>query len=143
MSAFLVSENHIRFLVAAMRDHRVGEYVKMLNPYDAPGEQTDIYASHVTDTDLGQMLWDENAASVNYRYTEADSAPTFTMKRTMDTLANVQKAGYIFKAIACYEYQSCEHPGWSDSIAKQLCDALRSKAETITPGYESAPWGID
>jgi hypothetical protein len=48
----------------------------------------------------------------------------------------------VFKALDCYEYQSCEHAEWEDSEAKSFCDALRKRAGTKVPGYEEAPWEV-
>jgi hypothetical protein len=47
------------------------------------------------------------------------------------------------KAISCYEYQSCEHPGWRKSEAHAFCEALRDMAIGCLPGYDDAPWEIN
>jgi len=50
----------------------------------------------------------------------------------------------VLKAIACLEYQSCEHPGWLDSEARVFCQALRRVAITALPGYSAAQgWLIE
>ena len=48
----------------------------------------------------------------------------------------------ILSAIACYEYQSCEHPGWATSEAHDFCHALRIKMIRMLPGYADAPWEV-
>jgi hypothetical protein len=44
------------------------------------------------------------------------------------------------KLIACYEYQSCEHPEWPKSDAKDFCDSLTRALVRVVPGYDAAPW---
>lgn len=44
------------------------------------------------------------------------------------------------KLVSCYEYQSCEHPGWEASDAHRFCEALRDTLIGALPGYEEAPW---
>jgi hypothetical protein len=49
----------------------------------------------------------------------------------------------IAKQIANYEYQSCEHDGWTQSEAHAFCRALAESLLRSLPGWEAAPWGID
>jgi hypothetical protein len=49
----------------------------------------------------------------------------------------------VIKAADCLDYQSCEHPEWDKSEAKQLLDAIRAAAISKLPGYEEAEWAID
>ena len=56
--------------------------------------------------------------------------------------------------IACYRYQSCEHPQWTDSASADHCSRLREAAmhgltvadvengKAYPAGYDEAPWGI-
>lgn len=85
------------------------------------------------------MLWAENYASVNYRYCEKDMAPEYVHKsdpyRKWDAVA-------VLKAIACYEYQACEHPGWKTSEARAFCEELRGNAIHALPGYAEASWEV-
>ena len=103
-------------------------------------------------SEVGSMLWATNAASVLHRYPDtidngdypgpvdfsAEDVFAYTFRRTA-TLSPVQ----ILKAIACYEYQSCEHDGWQDSEARSFCDALRDKMIRQLEGYDSAAWELD
>ena len=59
MSAWIVSNQHIALLVEAIYRHEV----PLENPL-GPDE-------------LGQLLWDENYKSVNYRYDNNETAPTY------------------------------------------------------------------
>lgn len=89
--------------------------------------------------EVGQMLWDENYASVNYRYKSGDAPERFKHMVVKHRLTFAE----AFKAINCYEYQSCEHPGWENSNAKAFCDALTARLIRAMPGYDDAPWGIN
>jgi hypothetical protein len=86
------------------------------------------------------MLLRENQLSVNYRYREngIENIYFFEESLTTETIDPV----VILKAIACYEYQSCEHPGWTTSEAHAFCEALRRRMIHHLPGYEEAPWEI-
>ena len=59
------------------------------------------------------------------------------------TSTNGPEAIEACKAIDCYEYQSCEHPGWRDSGAKAFCERLRSALIGAMHGYEEAEWHWD
>lgn len=138
MSAWTVERGHIDVLVAA------------LHFFEVP-----------TKPDVGQMLWEENYRSVNYRYDENERTPTYAPPENTRALHPVA----VLKAIDCYEYQSCEHPDWKGSQAHALCLALREAiyrrhpalavpmpsrygldqtepAYCHHPTYETAPWGF-
>ena len=115
MSAFVVDRNHIRYLLAAAlamahRDFRWW--------YDGNWKElTDHNAS-----EIGQMLWDECRTSVAYRYGESQDLPgpineSFVYRHVRIGGAWRPVIVEVFKAIDCYEYQSCEHPGWAASSA--------------------------
>ncbi len=139
MSAFLVHPGHIDYLVSAAIAANI--------PYGGVRYGGDRVELGNAD-DAGRMLWRENLASVAYRYgDDRDSLPgpvpfpdveTYTF-RQFRTLSPVQ----AFMATACYEYQSCEHPGWEASDALAFCSQLRRDIIAILPGYEDADWEID
>lgn len=90
---------------------------------------------------VGRMLMQENVASVCYRYDD-DTADMYE-----DALAyTYQDPGYTLthsealKAVSCFEYQACEHPGWRGSEAQRFCEALRDRA---CSALASGPWGWD
>ncbi|GAA2678959.1 MULTISPECIES: hypothetical protein [Actinosynnema] len=143
MSAWVVSSGHIDVLVHALAQYGV--------------VPSDLGA--VRFRELGQALWSENHKSVNHRYREDTRTPRYELHTTEATLDPI----VVLKAVACFEYQSCEHPSWPDSEAHDLMEALhiavlerhpdlgeRVKGpfgETYRyktlPAWESAPWGID
>lgn len=124
MSAFIVSQNHIRALVTGAVSFGV------------------IKADSVTM--YGRILSIENYASVNARYGEDDDAQDY------DHEALVCEPHALLKLISCYAYQSCEHREWETSEAFRVCNALRDRLLTILGGadayetnaYEIAPWAI-
>ncbi|MEU7480496.1 hypothetical protein AB0A63_31275 [Lentzea sp. NPDC042327] len=143
MSAWIVSSGHIDVLV-----HALAQYEVVAPDLGAEGFRA-----------LGQKLWQENHTSVNYRYSELTESPRYQLRTTEATLDPI----VVLKAAACFDYQSCEHPGWPDSEANKLMEALHTAVlarhpklgervnwhfgETYRyctlPAWESAPWGID
>jgi hypothetical protein len=88
---------------------------------------------------IGEMLHAENVASVNYRYGEAKK-PDFAVCEwaAFHAFSRVQ----ILKAARCLRYQSCEHPGWEESDACKLLEAIIGHTTTDLPGYDEAEWEI-
>jgi hypothetical protein len=87
---------------------------------------------------VGAILLAENRRSVDHRYDEQvwEEPYLFT------DLPGDPDPVIILKAINCYRYQACEHPGWATSEAAAFCDALAALAIACLPGYERAPWEI-
>lgn len=122
MSAFQVCSTHIDVLVSA---RRMGSY-----PMST--------LANLSENELGRLLVATNYESVCARYREDVAAPGYRFNPTMGPVSAVM----VLKAIACYEYQSCEHDGWETSRAKEYCDALRMVAIGSLPGYDDAPWEV-
>ena len=141
MSAFVVDKRHINAMIEA---GLINQYGEGLN-YHHNGEWYKLTLENASET--GQMLLDENIASVSYRYddshltdlpgrVDAEYVIPFSYKRIfaptgVETIKNIQ----------CYEYQACEHPEWKISKAKAFCAALMHAQYDRLPGYEAAPWG--
>lgn len=145
MSAYVLDKAHIDFLVtAAIRINEGTVYgaISWCAPFVDERRQADERAANL----IGAMLWTENKQSVAYRYQDNE------LERTRDShdyehawsdFRPSRDALKVLKALACYEYQSCEHPDWSKSEAKRFCDALRNAAIHRIPGYEEAEgWAI-
>src|ERR1051326_2304968 len=130
MSAWIVSKEHIDTLVA-------GLWMPEHEGYPTYYHNGEPMRKHYDPSEVGQMLWDENYRSVNYRYDENKTAPRYTYTEPQPVSA-VQ----LIKSIDCYEYQSCETPDWPDSEAYTFCQALRSHAIGKLPGYDEAHWGV-
>lgn len=88
---------------------------------------------------VGAMLMAENRRSVDFRYDESEIEAPYLFS----TLPGVADPVVVLKALACYEYQSCETPDWSRSEAHAFCDALRHAAIRNLGGYDDAPgWEV-
>jgi hypothetical protein len=91
--------------------------------------------------DLGALFTVECAASIAYRYPndppEAAEPFKYRIPRQQPTIVEA------FKIFDCYEYQSCEHPGWKTSRAAEICRKVKDTLIAKLPGYEAAPWGWD
>lgn len=149
MSAFMVGKAHIDALV------RLGLQTPLNSPLrwskhpvmDGKWDLEDVrtLTRETVDT-TGQMLVAANLKSIHYLYPETrngSSVPgggveeeAYYYERS-DRCPNVVEG---LKLIDCYEYQSCEDPGWSMSEARRFCEALRSRLIHRLPGYEEAPW---
>ena len=143
MSAWIVSENHIRLLVEALYKYEVVD---------------GIYHHMYTPDTLGKMLWRENYKSVNCRYNKRARAPHFTHDSTAVIAWTYPSLGrgvirdlarnprLVYKQACCYQYQSCEHDAWKRSAACSLIARLLEVIEKTTGTEEMddrQPWGIE
>ncbi|MCW1959065.1 MAG: hypothetical protein KIH64_011090 [Mycobacterium sp.] len=134
MSAFILPAEHIHVLLwGALR----AGHGRVCWHYGNPtrmGELTDTTASTV-----GQMLLDANVASVNYLYNATDTAEAYRYQRPVHT---DWSAVELLKALACYEYQSCEAPDWEGSSAQRLCRVIERELIVTLRGWQEAPWSL-
>ena len=134
MSVFIVNPEHIHVLLdAALRyTDEIGMTI-----YTNDGQALTI--DRTNRDQVGQMLLDTNAASAGARHQEASELYiySYTTPVRFDW-----EAIDILKAISCYEYQTCEAPGWDTSTAKAFCEGLRDAIIPALPGYNDAPWEI-
>ena len=169
MSAYVVDEGHIRYLVEAALRLRRDEPISWMAPdgthvrlragevacpgieehsylRDA-GERWETYRRDVTATWLGRMLWRECFASVRHRYPQEGRqlpgpVPTPDPENYEHEWSDSAfDPVQVLKAISCYEYQSCETEDWETSEAHEVCGVLRSVAISCLPGWEAAAWG--
>jgi len=134
MSAWIVSKTHIDCLVQA------GIEREMVRPEEAD--------------EFGRMLWGECLASVAYRYPQDGDGdrpgPSDFRDSDVDTYVyepldgepgiSLLAEAVVHKAVGCYDYQSCEHPGYEGSEAQRFAHILH-KVTALAEG--DAPWGID
>lgn len=159
MSAYVVDRTHIDVLVTAGLSQGTYGPLRWLWPELSAEDERDAFQagepwgpraielaqerSHQltpqTANYVGQMLWAENVRSVNHRYEEDEWEQVYEhqpIPGKVDPLI-------VLKAIACYQYQSCEHPGWAKSEAHAYTQALQDAMIRALPGYEDAPgWDI-
>lgn len=152
MSAFIVDAGHIDYLVTACRMYQIqhasgATATEAAASYTRPipwsgAASTDVYM--MSDTELGRELLKENLNSVAFRYgldltpDELAIPESYEYRRPRLAVTPVQ----TLKAVQCLEYQSCEHPGWSESLSSGICAQLLSASIRKLPGMESAEWAI-
>ena len=157
MSAYIVDRGHVAYLVeaGAARGLAGAREREPLSWYWR-GKRREHDPERV-----GAMLWSTNAASVAHRYPDspADEMPgpcggpfeygehnppasgMLAIMPGMPAVPLQTEPVQLFKSLACYEYQSCEHPGWEASEARAYCEALRDRAISALPGWDAAEWG--
>ena len=158
MSAFVVGDGHLHFLLTAALDWDRPGHGPLR--WEAPGEDgaadfrrgaawgpTAIETAlrrgreltRATADAVGAMLKAQNLRSVNHRYgRDAGEAAPYVYRRSGHPADPVA----VLKALDCYEYQSSEDGGWEASEALAFCEALRHRAVGRLPGYEAAPWEV-
>lgn len=145
MSAFIVSDRHIDFLLQIAV--RLTDGHRTLHWYH--GDAHGILTTEREQLDrIGQMLLDENARSVDFRYRDRSDngqpvAPYRFRPGTPKQWIHGSWQAQTLKAIACLRYQSCEHPGWESSEAFAFLHALESMTIDRIHGYQDAEWDIN
>ena len=172
MSAFIVSRAHIDAIVSLALVGPTGRGPKYPGDgWHGPtwfAEQPDRDSWSIADysnnrrradyteaDELGQMLLGECIRSVSARYRDdsidelpgviaetatwaADGIESYRYRHPRRRLTAVEG----LKAIACLEYQSCEHEQWEASEALRFLEALRRSLINALPGYDDAAWDI-
>jgi len=129
MSAFIVCDEHISAMLQAAMPRYPGDG----SSYYWNNERHSLSGNYA----IGQKLVDENYRSVNYRYDEDEEPRQFEY-----VPIRRYEAVEIIKACHCYEYQSCETPGWQETEAYAIVKALTRLATYKLPGYGDAQWEI-
>ena len=147
MSAYIVSKAHIDAIVtfAVSGKLRVGTIKRMAG--DA-GHGEYVNSSAYTPSQIGAALWAENHASVDHRYSDTTSVPAYVFRPTCHGSSCTKPTRLltpldIIKLCQSLKYQSCEHPAWDASFAKDFLNRVISAAIGALPGYDNAFWGID
>jgi hypothetical protein len=161
MSAWIVSKAHIDALVsdAARRG------------FDGPFAWQHDGTWHVLPrddaaraTEVGRMLWNENLRSIHARYPDTIDGGMYPGPIDF-TSSSVRKYEYestrelpevwTYKALRCYDYQTCEHNEWEQSESFAFCTALSriltgilgydedSETDEGPAGWDDAPWGLE
>lgn len=145
MSAWIVARAHIDALILA------GVQWHVIDPGRA---EVDAF---------GRMLWAECLASVAYLYPDdtgdgdrpgpADFQDSDVETYRFSPVELVLEPYAALKVVACYDYQSCEHPGWESSRAHEFTAELRRRIKhelgpaaqsyPTHPLYAAAPWGVE
>lgn len=158
MSAFMVDKEHVDILIAVGVRGVSGQAASPDNAWSGVawyvgGGSGDfsrrVRLDYTNADEVGAMLVATNLASIHARYPDTlddpdatpgpiarywDEAYRWTDPRVRPTAVEA------LKAIACFEYQSCEHDGWHTGEARQFCEALRHAVIAHLPGFSEAPW---
>lgn len=142
MSAYIVTKEHIQYLIAAMQSRRICQSYgfSYWNGQDRIAVRAGDYAQCAA---IGTLLWQENVKSVNARYQDQSDAGRYTLSASEASHTIWQEIDpvQVIKACHCLEYQSCEHDGWETSDAKRILDTLIKCACHALSGYDQAEWG--
>ena len=143
MSVYIIDNNHIDYLVNSAIDVSMRMMLrKTIFNWRHNGKLQ--FLSVANATEVGRMLREENVRSATHRYVDlpVDDLPELYV---FDPMRRINwfswNAAQVLKAAHCYEYQSCEHPGWKSSSARAMMKELRSSTEHLVMGYAEVIWG--
>ncbi len=137
MSAFIVDKKHIDAMCKFAQDHN------MIFEMDGFKFHSAIDLNHI-----GQILVNQNHASVNFRYSEFEAPYVYQFSPEIKTKLSTMQ---IVKACHCYRYQSCETKDFKETVAFKICEKIRETALSHyiaeceyanTPQYDAASWEI-
>ena len=144
MSAHMVDNTHIDYLLSSGLSSRASDVVRWYDVDPAQNLPDDAYQrgnwigrgsirwhqEHARELRLdtadrvGAVLLAENRRSVDHRYDEEDLEEFYSFRRVRpDTITPIR----VLDACRGYVYQSCEHPGWHTSEARQVIEAIKNR----------------
>ena len=93
----------------------------------------DIYLLQYSDGDFFRMIFDillrENQISLIARYNDREYAERLTYVRRMSNVVNYwdnnNQLGYLVGIINNYDYQSCEHDNYKNSLGYAILDQIK------------------
>ena len=142
MSAYIVTKNHILYLLSAITSRRITRTYGFSYYHNDSTTQVRL-GDYDQLAAIGSKLWQENVKSVNARYNDATDSEAYTIQP--HELASVHwqeiEPVQVIKACHCLNYQSCEHEAWETSEAKTILDRLINAACHALTGYDDAAWG--
>jgi hypothetical protein len=132
MSAWIIDRDHLDLLLTAALAWEI-----------AVPERAD---------DIGRMLWSENLASVAYRYPDDRDGERPGPLEFRDHHATTYRyrpyrgrvdPDVVETAARSLAYQSCEHPGWDTSTARQWITRVQAEAARRIPDYTARYGPVD
>lgn len=139
MSAYIVSDKTITAIVTAMQRKEFS--TGLVNP-----KTMEEYNPRSNPQMVGQILLDQNYASINYRYDENKPSHRFTMdfKTNERGYREDFTLGEMYGSVRSYMYQACETPDWVGSdIYFAMCGLKDDLAEKMLDKLgEEMTWGI-
>lgn len=132
MSAWILSPNHIHYIVSCAV--KVGMASTAIGP--------DM--GRINADKLGTILHRENVKSVNCRYAEKNQPKPYRWDEGKVFEQAPFSIPQAFQAIACLDYQSCEHDGWKRSQARRLLLELSAHLGSLLASQtDGLQWAID
>lgn len=140
MSCYMMDRDDIRTLVEASLSPAITGVGNQSSWYfkDATGHGRRVCmrsGDYEEAARVGQMLWDENMASVKHRYPDcaADDLPgpigeTFEYGEHQIRAFQSPRPWTVFDLCGTYAYQACEHPEWEQSEACAFVTSLQMLA---------------
>ncbi len=153
MCAYMVSKVHIDLLMRVALEGPKDNHSPSGCRWSGPrvSYQENLVRRERADA-AGQMLVTTNLASIHARYPDTIDNPKGTpgpidqywlREYRYEAPRRHLTAVEAFKALACYEYQACEHDGWEASRANRFCNEFRECLIATLPGYSDASWSLD
>lgn len=143
MSAFFVGTDHVNAMLSYV-NALVRQSSMPMPPDGAHQKDTGDVAAL---TEIGKALLSENIKSLQARYPsdwqEMVDSDVNAFAFDFDSAFVYDRRNPHTDVIGlceCYEYQSCEHDGWSDSFGKHFSEWLVRQAIRKLPGSENTPW---
>jgi hypothetical protein len=140
MSAYLVSQDHILYLIDAARKFgsRTFSYYFNGHSYEVTTEEQQLKTA--------RMLIEANVASVTHRYPGGGELPGAKLDPgELDSIPFIQgkpEPLQVLEALNCYEYQCCEINPWELSQAWSFVQALRQRViRYLIDQAEPIEWG--
>ena len=147
MSAWIVSKEHIDVLLRAGFVYGVKGWGGHVRWESGEGDRE---LTKESANEVGRMLWRENVRSIESRYPDTAESGDYPGPVDFDPYGVEEYVytapgfsptpGETFKALGCFEYQSCETDDWRDSEAFRFCQSL---AELVAASLYDGPWGWD
>jgi hypothetical protein len=169
MSAFMVSDRHIAYLVLAYRryharpgrgitvmSHELAEMARVLKAECARSIECRYPKGRLLCPSCGAYVCDPAVGydpargvkwllptppPVSWRPGVAAPCPFAKVEIPDNDTMAITPIGAI-KLVESYQYQASEHEDWDGSHAKRITDLIKSEAITCLEGYEAAPWSI-
>lgn len=123
MSAYIVDKKTIDRIVSGMLQLKLNH------------EMGDI--DIIDNNDLGQKLWDMNAAAVDQRYEETNTKQTYTFNSVDVSIIQA------FKSLRCFMYQCSEGDIPDTDLYKQMdiiSDRMSNNIVYDLPAFDAAEW---
>ena len=138
MSCYIIEIKDMKKIVLAFRQFAAAQHTSGVR---IPGDEEYSDITEIgTMNRVGQILVDQNCRSYNYRYGEETEPEAFEITGKDLMYGKRLTPVETLKALASYDYQSCETPDYYETNAFKLADLIRHYAIEALPGYDDARW---